>query len=201
MVKLNSGSYAGGLGNQAPGERAQRNFIHRIAVGVLSALSPWPPQVADSSVRQGQLSTPKQTHSAGCMQTAQRGITGQGLHARLRGSPTAWVLPPCYRHLRTCKQTRPGALPPSAPSGEPCFRSHRTDESTISTLRRLPQHGGRCRAARLQRGPLSASQLGGFQLPVSTPSNSSGLCAACQEAPKLGLSLQDSAEAQRTRPS
>ncbi|APD49620.1 transcriptional repressor [Synechococcus sp. CS-602] len=133
-------------------------------------------QVADPAVRQGQLN-PKQTHLLEQLQQASEELTGQELHARLRGTPHGMGLATVYRHLRTLQQ-RGLVRCRHLPSGEALFAPTERDEHHLTcvdcgstvVLQSCPMH----------EAHLSASQLGGFQLLFHTL-EFFGLCAGCQE--------------------
>ena len=134
------------------------------------------PQVADAAALAGQL-TPKQQHLLDQLQQARAELTGQDLHARLRGTPHGMGLATVYRHLRHLQQ-RGLVRCRHLPSGEALFAPTERDEHHLTCvdcgstvlLRSCPMH----------ETHLNPQQLGGFQLLFHTL-EFFGLCPSCQE--------------------
>lgn len=134
------------------------------------------PSVAESAVRQDKLN-PKQRHLLEQLQQDRGELTGQELHARLRGTSHGMGLATVYRHLRALQQ-RGLVRCRHLPSGEALFAPTERDEhhltcvdcgSTVA-LRSCPMH----------EAHLTAQQLDGFQLLFHTL-EFFGLCASCQQ--------------------
>jgi Fur family ferric uptake transcriptional regulator len=134
------------------------------------------PQVADAAAFSGQL-TPKQQHLLDQLKQASEELTGQDLHARLRGTPHGMGLATVYRHLRHLQQ-RGLVRCRHLPSGEALFAPTERDEHHLTcvdcgntvVLRSCPMH----------ETHLNPQQLGGFQLLFHTL-EFFGLCPSCQE--------------------
>lgn len=132
--------------------------------------------VAASAAEQVELN-PKQKHLLAQLQQASEELTGQELHARLRGTLHGMGLATVYRHLRQLQQR--GLLRcRHLPSGEALYAPIERDEHHLTcvdcgstlALRSCPMH----------EAHLSPQQLGGYQLLFHTL-EFFGLCPSCQE--------------------
>jgi len=116
--------------------------------------------------------------------------------ARLRGTPHGMGLSTdCIATCAPCKQRGLGCAAAICPAAKPCSL-HRTDEHHLTCV----DCGSTVVAAELpMHGPTCSASSWVASAPVPHPRILFGLCAGCQEPPKLGLS-PDSAEP-KTRPS
>lgn len=134
------------------------------------------PQVTASAAELAPL-TPKQRRLLENLQQATEELTGQELHARLRGTPDGMGLATVYRHLRQLQQ-RGLVRCRHLPSGEALYTPTERDEhhltcvdcgSTVA-LRTCPMH----------EAHLDPGELGGFQLLFHTL-EFFGLCPSCRK--------------------
>jgi len=182
-----SGSYAGRLWPISPW-RAATAEAHSIGSAWCSQCpTPWPAQVGRSSgSRQGQL-TPNKTISAGATgNQASEELTGQELHARLRGNPPRLGLAPC---IATCAPCSNAAWCAGAhlPSGEKqLFRSPER-VSHQSHLRRCGPAGGAAELPDARGPPEVPAPAGWLQLLFHTLEFFRAL-RRLSERQKLGLS-------------
>jgi len=120
---------------------------------------------------------PKQSHLLDQLQAAGHELSGQDLHARLRGTPHGMGLATVYRHLRQLQQ-RGLVRCRHLPSGEALYAPTERDEHHLTcvdcgstvTLPSCPMH----------EAQLNPHQLGGFQLMFHTL-EFFGLCPGCRE--------------------
>jgi Fur family ferric uptake transcriptional regulator len=125
---------------------------------------------------------PKQQHLLEQLVQAGQELSGQDLHARLRGTPLAMGLATVYRHLRQLQQ-RGLVRCRHLPSGEALFAPTERDEHHLTCvdcgstvpLVACPMHDAH----------LSPQQLGGFQLLFHTL-EFFGLCAECRRRQEQG---------------
>jgi len=119
---------------------------------------------------------PKQHQLLEQLVLAGQELSGQDLHARLRGTPLAMGLATVYRHLRQLQQqglVRCRHLP----SGEALFAPTERDEHHLTCV-----DCGRTQALTacpIHDAHLSPEQIGGFQLLFHTL-EFFGLCSDCQ---------------------
>jgi Fur family ferric uptake transcriptional regulator len=120
---------------------------------------------------------PKQRHLLEQLVQAGQELSGQDLHARLRGTPLAMGLATVYRHLRQLQQ-RGLVRCRHLPSGEALFAPTERDEHHLTCVdcgRTLPLP-----ACPMHDAHLEVHQLQGFSLLFHTL-EFFGLCPDCQE--------------------
>ena len=120
---------------------------------------------------------PRQASLLAELRDADGELSGQDLHARLRGGPAAMGLATVYRHLRQLQQ-RGLVRCRHLPSGEALFAPTERDDHHLTCVdcgstRRLPH----CPVHGLA---LPGGELEGF-LPLFHTLEFYGLCAACQQ--------------------
>lgn len=119
----------------------------------------------------------KQQHLLEQLQLAGQELSGQDLHARLRGTPLAMGLATVYRHLRQLQQ-RGLVRCRHLPSGEALFAPTERDQHHLTCVdcgRTLP-----LTACPMHDAHLEEHQLQGFTLLFHTL-EFFGLCPDCQE--------------------
>lgn len=130
----------------------------------------------ESPLKQSPLNA-KQSHLLDQPHAAGHELSGQDLHARLRGTPHGMGLATVYRHLRQLQQ-RGLVRCRHLPSGEALYAPTERDEHHLTCVdcgRTLP-----LRVCPMHDVQLQPQQLDGFQLLFHTL-EFFGICPSCQD--------------------